>query len=109
MVTPVLRTEEGGGGGEEDKGRGAWGTAAWPFSTGTRRWGTGDGVVPCSRRGPRERGRVGGCPARPAAAQGRRAWVVWRGHAVRPVRTVEGEGLTDGDPAQWRAAAVELF
>jgi hypothetical protein len=56
-----------------------------------------DGVVPHSRRGSRERERRG-VPPRPAggallvAARGRRARVVWRGHASRPVRAGEGEG-----------------
>jgi hypothetical protein len=90
-----VRAAEGKRNGERKGGEGRGGAAVLCRCTEVGR--TIDGVVPHSRRGSRERERRG-VPPRPAggallaAARGRRARVVWRGHASRLVRAGEGEG-----------------
>jgi hypothetical protein len=113
MTSPVLRTEEGGEGvctgswqrwwGKEEKGRGAQRTAAQPFYTNARRWGTGDGVAPCDRRGPRERERESAEGVSRPIGSGPRPAGAGRGAPCRVAGPNRGRGEADW----WGPSTVE--
>jgi hypothetical protein len=69
-----------------------WGTAARPFYTSARRWGTVDGVAPRGRRGLRESRGGGPTPSSGRCLAGSGLRPAGAGGVARPVRIGEGQG-----------------